>query len=152
MSRLRPSVCIDAVLGDLDLAAAVQTVADAGLDAFEFWCWWEKDIDAVIAARDAHGMDISSCCTKFISLVDPSQRDAYLDGLNQSIVAAQKLGIKKLISQVGDALPGVDRKDQHRSLVDGLKAAAPLLEAADITLVIEPLNELGRSCGLLPGA
>lgn len=147
MSRLRPSVCIDAVLGDLETAAAVQLVKDAGIDAFEFWCWWEKDSDAIIAARDAADMQISSCCTKFISLVDPARREAYLEGLADSIAAAQKLGIKRLISQVGDALPGVDRASQHASLVDGLKAAVPLLEAADITLVIEPLNELVDHAG-----
>ena len=31
---------------------------------------------------------------------------------------------------------------QHQCLVDGLKEAAPLLEASGVTLVIEPLNEL----------
>jgi hydroxypyruvate isomerase len=35
---------------------------------------------------------------------------------------------------------GVMRVVQHRSLAAGLRAAAPLLEESDITLVIEPLN------------
>ena len=41
----------------------------------------------------------------------------------------------------------VSRDQQHQSLVDGLKEAAPMLESADITLVIEPLNELVDHAG-----
>ena len=145
--RLRPSVCIDAVLGDLAIGDAVALVAEAGINAFEFWCWWEKDLEAVVAARDAHQMTISSCCTKFISLVDPVCRSEYLEGLAGTVEAATKLEIKTIISQVGDELPGVDRKTQRQSLVDGLIAAVPLLEAADMTLVIEPLNVLVDHAG-----
>ena len=144
---LKPSVCIDAVLGELSVDAATQIVAQAGIGAFEFWAWWEKDLDAVLKARDANGLQIAACCTKFISLVDPDQRDAYLAGLEESIQAAKQLSCPTLISQVGDFRPGVARKDQYQSLVDGLKAAAPLLEGSGVTLVIEPLNELVDHAG-----
>ncbi|MCM2370331.1 hydroxypyruvate isomerase family protein [Aporhodopirellula aestuarii] len=136
------SVCIDAVFEGVDESDAIARVADAGIDAFEFWCWWEKDLDQIIRDRDKHGMTIASCCTKFISLVDPSLREQYLQGLAESIEAAERLDCKTLISQVGDFLPGVPRQDQHQSLVDGLRQAAPMLEQAGVTLVIEPLNEL----------
>ena len=138
----KPSVCIDAVLGDLPPEKALQIVSDAGVDAFEFWGWWDKDLDEITAARDSLGLQISACCTKFISLVDPATRQSYLSGLSESIEAAQRLGCKTLISQVGDFRPGVSREEQHQCLVDGLREAAPLLEAGGITLVIEPLNEL----------
>ncbi|MGI9471884.1 MAG: hydroxypyruvate isomerase family protein [Rubripirellula sp.] len=142
MNHLRPSVCIDAVLGEHSVRDAVQQTRQAGIQAFEFWCWWEKDLDEVIAARDEFEMQISAFCTKFVSLVDPSARPEYLAGLEASIGAAQRLQCNTLISQVGDALPGIPRGPQHQSLVDGLRQAAPMLEAAGITLVIEPLNEL----------
>lgn len=136
------SVCIDAVFEGFDESEAIARVADAGINAFEFWCWWEKDLDRIIRARDEHSMTIAACCTRFVSLVDPKLRGDYLQGLRESIVAAQQLGCRTLISQVGDFRLGVPREDQHQSLVDGLTEAAPLLEAAGITLVIEPLNEL----------
>ncbi len=140
--HLRPSVCIDAVFENLSPAAAIAATASAGIEAFEFWGWWDKDLDEILRARDAQQMQIAACCTKFISLVDPQQRDAYLAGLEASIAAAQRLDCPTLISQVGDALPGVPRQDQRASLIAGLRAAAPRLEAAGVTLVIEPLNEL----------
>ncbi len=141
-NTLRPSVCIDAVLSDLSFDDALRIVAVSGIGAFEFWGWWDKDLSQLLSARDAHQLRISACCTKFISLVDPATRADYLAGLEESIAAAKRLDCGTLISQVGDCRPGVPRADQHACLVQGLKQAAPLLEAADVTLVIEPLNEL----------
>ena len=146
-NHLRPSVCIDAVLADLPINDALQIVADAQIDAFEFWCWWEKDLAQLQAARDKHQLKIAAFCTKFISLVDPATRADYLSGLRESIGAAKQLGCPTLISQVGDFRPGVPRAAQHASLVDGLKEAAPMLEQAGVTLVFEPLNELVDHAG-----
>ncbi|MEM7317059.1 MAG: TIM barrel protein [Planctomycetota bacterium] len=144
---LRPSVCIDAVLGDLSIADALNVVKDAGISAFEFWGWWDKDVDALIEAKQQSGLEISACCTKFISLVDPATQTDYLAGLEASIAAATRLGTKTLISQVGDFRPGIDRQQQHDCLVAGLNEAKPMLEASGITLVIEPLNELVDHAG-----
>lgn len=144
---LKPSVCIDAILGEYSFNDALQLVKSCGISAFEFWGWWDKDLDSLMTARDAHGLEIAACCTRFISLVDPAMRSDYLQGLEQSIEAAKQLGTNMLISQVGDFRPGINRPDQHQSLVDGLKAAAPMLETAGVTLVIEPLNELVDHAG-----
>lgn len=146
-NNLRPSVCIDAVLAGRPCPEALQTVADAGISAFEFWCWWEKDLDELEAHRDKHGLEIAAFCTKFISLVDPAKRAEYLAGLEESIAAARRLHCPTLISQVGDFRPGVPRAEQHASLVAGLKEAAPMLEEAGVTLVFEPLNELVDHAG-----
>lgn len=146
-STLLPSVCIDAVFEGIAFEPACEAVKAAGIPAVEFWGWWDKDLDALQAAQPASGLAISACCTKFISLVDPALRSNYIQGLTDSIAAAQRLGVTTLISQVGDFRPGVSRDDQRQSLVDGLREAAPLLEAAKITLVIEPLNELVDHAG-----
>jgi len=141
------SVCIDAVFEGVEESEAIARVAAAGIHAFEFWCWWEKDLDKIIRARDQHTMTIAACCTRFVSLVDPNFRDEYLQGLRESISAAKKLDCQTLISQVGDFRPGVPREQQHESLVEGLRLAVPMLEVAGITLVIEPLNELVDHAG-----
>jgi len=138
---LRPSVCIDAVLEKLPLSAALELVAEVGFEAFEFWKWWEKDLDALLAARDKWNLQVAACCTRFISLVDPNVRHQYLDGLAESVKVAQRLACPVLISQVGDGRSGIPRPAQHQSLIDGLRAAVPILEHSGVTLAIEPLNE-----------
>ena len=145
--ELKPSVCIDAVLEDMPVSQATKLVAESGVKSFEFWGWWDKDLGEIEAARDAAELTISACCTKFISLVNPATRDEYLEGLQESIAAACRLRCPTLISQVGDFRTGVPREQQQQSLIDGLKQAAPLLESAGITLVIEPLNELVDHAG-----
>lgn len=139
---LNPSVCIDAIFEAAPTRQAIETVAACGIKAFEFWGWWDRDLDEIIQLRDRFDLTISACCTKFISLVDPACRNDYLVGLEASIQTAQQLNCPTLISQVGDFRPGVDRKQQFQALVDGLRQAVPMLESAGVTLVIEPLNEL----------
>ncbi len=139
---LKTSVCIDAVLEKMPVDDALQIVTQCGHSAFEFWMWWEKDLDALLAARDRNNLQIAACCTKFVSLVDVNVRSQYLDGLSQSIAAAQRLDCPVLISQVGDFRPGVPRQAQHDCLVEGLRDAAKLLVNTNIVLAIEPLNDL----------
>jgi len=136
------SVCIDALFSGKDFADSMKTVKDAGIKAFEFWTWENKDIQAIKKAKDKLGMDIVGFCTKFVSLVDPSQREMYLSGLKESIETAKVLGCKNLITQVGSERTGVSREEQHQSLVDGLKACVTILEKEDITLLVEPLNTI----------
>lgn len=139
---MRFSVSVGAVFHRLPMIDAMKAVRAAGLDAVEFWGWWDHDISAIKACKDDQGLQIAALCTRFISLVDPQRRAAYIDGLKQTIDVALELGCPNIISQVGDELPGVGRDAQHATLVEGLAQCAPLLQSAGVTLVYEPLNTL----------
>ncbi|GHT56756.1 hydroxypyruvate isomerase [Spirochaetia bacterium] len=133
------SVCIDSVFKGLDQETALEKVKAAGFSAYEFWGWWDRNIDALAKKAEVLGLSCAAFCTRFVPLTDPGQRGAYLEGLKESIKAARKLGAKVLISQVGSDT-GAVRAFQHKSVVAGLRAAAPLLEGSGVTLAIEPLN------------
>ncbi|GHV13388.1 hydroxypyruvate isomerase [Spirochaetia bacterium] len=133
------SVCIDSVFKGLDQETALEKVKAADFSAYEFWGWWDRDIDALAKKADALGLNCIAFCTRFIPLTDPGQRPAYLEELKGSIAVAKKLGNSLLISQVGSDT-GAVRAFQHKSVAAGLRAAAPLLEENNITLMIEPLN------------
>ena len=62
----QPSVCIDAVLGDLTVDEALRVVKDAGISAFEFWGWWDKDLSALLRAKQEYELEVAACCTRFI--------------------------------------------------------------------------------------
>jgi hydroxypyruvate isomerase len=136
---MRFSVCIDALFRDRSQEEALEALKAAGFHAFEIWGWWDRDLDGLCAKARTLGLSCAALCTRFISLTDPAQRNAYLAGLGESIEAAKKTGAKLIISQLGNDT-GCRRDFQHRSIVAGLKAAAPLLEESGLTLVIEPLN------------
>lgn len=133
------SVCIDAVFNGRPVDQALKAVSAAGFDAFEFWSWWDKDLDQIAALADELSLTPTICTTRFISLVDPSFREQYLEGLEATIAAAQTLGIKRLISQTGNDL-GTAKEGQTESVIAGLRACVPHLEAAGIELLLEPLN------------
>lgn len=134
---MRFSVCVDALYQDI--YQGMQEVKDCGLGNIEFWSWWDKDIDKLGTEKERLNLEIQALCTRFISLADPSQRRGYIAGLEETLVVAKRLGCKMIISQTGNDT-GMPRNEQHGSVVDGLKECAPMLEAAGITLVVEPLN------------
>lgn len=136
------SVCIDALFRSQDFIRGMETVKEAGIDTIEFWGWWDKDLESIHYAQERLGMKIAACCTRFLSLVDPRQRKNYLTGLVETIEVAQRLGCNRIITQVGNAIPGIPRKVQHQNLIAGLKECIPLLEKSGVTLLIEPLNTL----------
>ncbi|MBW5448291.1 TIM barrel protein [Cohnella sp. CFH 77786] len=137
---MRLSVCTDAVFSGKETPEAIGLVRQAGYGAYEFWSWWDKDLHAVRAAQQEHGVELAAMCTKFVSLVEPAERGRYLEGLRESLAAARTLGCKVLISQTGQEIAGVPREAQRASLVEGLRACVPLLEEAGVLLTIEPLN------------
>jgi hydroxypyruvate isomerase len=137
---MKYSVCIDSVFEGKDFVSSLKVIKELGFKRFEFWTWWDKDVNAIVKAKEELGLDNAALCTRFISLVDPALRDDYITGLKETIEVAAQLNCKTIISQVGDELEGVPREQQHASLVDGLKEAASLVEKAGATLVFEPLN------------
>lgn len=134
------SVCVPAVFNHMKTQDALPLIAGAGAKAYEFWSWWDQDLDAVLRAQQENGLHCVALCTKSGSLTDSSKRGEYLDGLRETLAVAQKLGCGRIISQVGNDLKGVPAPEQHQSIVDGLRACIPLLRGTDILLMIEPLN------------
>ena len=134
------SVCVCAVFSGASLPEAVRLIRQAGYDQYEFWGWWDQDLDALRRAQHEQNVGVTAMCTHFISLTDPNQREAYLKGLTESVEASKQLGCASLISQVGQEMPGISRREQHRSIVEGLRACVPLLKVSGRTLLIEPLN------------
>ena len=137
------SICIDSIFGTCtNPVDSIATLKKIGFDTYEFWSWWDKDISIIERTQADLGLSLSALCTKFISLTEKEARDSYLKGLQETIEIAKQLKSKIIISQVGSELPNIERGYQHESIVEGLKAAAPFLEDAGLTLAIEPLNTI----------
>lgn len=120
----------------------MRRVADLGFGAFEFWSWWDKDLDVIRSAMSSCSLQLAALCTRFIPLTDSARIDEYEAGLKETIEVAQSLGCHTIISQVGSEIPGRSRQEQHDGIVQGLRRCAPLLEEANVRLVIEPLNTI----------
>ena len=140
---IRFSACIEALYKDVPFVERIDKVASVGMKAFEFWGWRNKDIDAIKTAKDKAGLQVATFGADVGGpLVDPSNRDKLPDALKSTVEVAQKLDCNRLLVTTGNEIEGVSREAQHQSIVDGLKVAAEILEAAGIIMSLEPLNIL----------
>ncbi|MDD3119156.1 MAG: TIM barrel protein [Victivallales bacterium] len=136
------SAHLDTLLPNLTPEARLRTLAGMGFTGVELWGHWNYPVPALARAAVAAGVTVAALVTELIPLTDHESHDAYLAGLKRAIAAAKILNCRTIISQVGNRREGVREAEQRQAIVDGLRAAAPLLEAAELTLVIEPLNVL----------
>lgn len=144
---MKLSVCIEMVFSNPVFTDRIPQVKESGIEYFEFWGWGGKDLEAIKSSSQECGVKPSVFGCSGGSLVDSANRGEFLKGVEESIEVARDLGVSRLIATTGNELHGVSRDAQHNSVVEGLRAAAPLLEAAGITLVVEPLNLLVDHAG-----
>ncbi len=124
---LKFSVSIEAVYAGKDFVKSMVEVKRAGFNAFEFWIWWEKDLYAIKAAKEALQLTLASIVTKFISLTDPSKRQEYMEGLRQTIAVAQMLGMQAHYFAGRTRIAGRPQRGtapQHCRRAEGMRAYA----------------------------
>ena len=141
---MKLSLCINSVTGKMNPPDAIRLAKKLGYSACEFWQGSNLDaeaLDAYKSALDETGLTLAAMGGAS-GLVDPATRDAFIDNLKKSIANGKKLGTKAYIATTGNEIPGVDRAVQHKSIVDGLKKAAPYIEETGKILALEPLNIL----------
>lgn len=136
-----PISCFFKCKDTADFCDAVRKVKALGYDAVEFYNWKSYDLPMIRKTLDETGVELISMCTSEFRLTTPEHSDLWLDGLRESCEAAKILGVKRLITQVGQDT-GAPREEQHAAIVNTLKKAVPILEAAGVTLMPEPLNVL----------
>lgn len=136
---MRLCVPIPCFFGNTDFCEAIRKVKSLGYDAIETYDWKQLDLERVRATLLECEVELISMCTTEFRMTSPEYREAWLDGLRESCVAANKLGAKKLITQAGQDT-GAPRAEQHRAIVETLRAARPILEKYGVTIMLEPLN------------
>ena len=136
---MRICIPIPCFFGGMDFCDAIRKVAELGFDAIETYNWKELDKEAVKRTCEETGVEFVSMCTTEFNMTDPERRQLWLDGLKESCEAAKEMGVKHVITQVGQDM-GTRRDFQHDSIVAALKAAKPILEETGVTVMIEPLN------------
>ena len=139
----RLSICIEALFTKVPFVQRIEEVKKVGATAFEFWSWRGKDLDAIARKKDELGLDVAGfSCDTGGALVAAGSKDKFVAALKESIAAARKLACKRMIVTVGQEIKGTAREEQHKNIVEALKAGAPVVEEAGITLCLEPLNVL----------
>jgi len=138
---VRLSVCIDMILTEIPFLQRMETVKRLGYPAFEFWEWKNKDVDAILRKKNELGLEIATMMgTGWKQMNSEEASRNFVSDIQASLTTATRLGVKTLIVTTGMEDKKLSRAEQHTNYVAALKAAAPLAEQAQVTLVLEPLN------------
>ena len=138
---MKYDVCTDAVFEKENILDALESIHELGFKAYEFWIWWEQDLDVLKKKQDELGMECAAVCAKFTySTGYPKNQEKYLEDFRESVKACEKLECRKLIVQAGWEVPEVSHEEHRKIFMDTVKKAAPIAAEKNIEIVIEPLN------------
>jgi hydroxypyruvate isomerase len=142
------SVRVEALFRNMNLEQMMEKVAAAGYRGFEFGNWRAQDPAAITKLKNKLGLECACLVgnravnPKGMTLVDPADREGFLAEIKASTEAAKRFETTRLVTLTGNELPGVPRAQQHKSIVEGLKAAHDVVAPHGVTLIVEPLNTL----------
>lgn len=130
------SVMLWTVFRDLPFETRLAKVADAGYRNVElvgeYEKWSDSDFDRANAKRKELGITFDCTAGLKHGLCDPRERDGLIAELRRTIPTMQRLGCPAIILLTGDVVPGMSVQAQQQSCIDGLKAAAKVIDGKKI--------------------
>lgn len=131
-------------------AARVRAASVCGLYGVEICGWRSKDLGQFERALRFTGLRLHTMCIDpLVPLTDPDCHEAFLGGVIESLRVAKRLGCKFLVTSSGNATPRLSHEEQLRTIATNLRAAAPLVESQDVTLLLENINSRVDHPGVL---
>ncbi|HZQ19870.1 MAG TPA: TIM barrel protein [Terriglobales bacterium] len=130
------SVMLWTVFRDLPFEQRLEKVAAAGYRNVqlvgEYEKWSEADFNRANAKRKELGINFDCTAGLKHSLCNPSERDALIAELRRTIPIMEKLDCPAIILLSGNTVQGMSVETQQQSCIDGLKAAAAVVEGKKI--------------------
>jgi hydroxypyruvate isomerase len=124
----------------LPFVERIDAVAQAGYDAFEFWGWQNKEMEAIRERAAQRGLAVAAFGASGGTMLDPANRQQYWETFAQAAEWARALRCPNVICTTGNTLPDVPRETQLDSLRRCLEGVAREAEKGGVVAVLEPLN------------
>ncbi len=119
-----------------------KAAAEFGYTAAELWDFRSKDADKILKASEQYGVEITQFTAWGFTpgLNETKNHDAFLRQLEDACKLAKRWHVKKACVVAGNDVKGMTQEEMHANVIVALKRAAPIAEANDLTLVLEPMN------------
>lgn len=154
---MKISCCIDMMFQSVDFYERPELVKNSGIDAIEFWKWTNKDINKVISIKEELGLELSifnidSSDEKLSydlsrGILNDGRVDDFLTALKESVPVYKKLNASAMIVLIGE-----NAEYSKENVKKCLVSAIPILEENDMTIIVEPLNNIDRVGYCMPYA
>jgi len=135
-----------------------QRFALAKQHGFKFIEFWTVDrgngtkASAIRALCDANGLSITQFAPAWPNFGDPAKHPELLKITEAAIADAKVLGTDQFTVTGHSLIEGMSREAQLAGYLAGLMRMAPLLEAANMTALVEPFNRVNHLNHLLNGS
>lgn len=122
------------------LLAGMELAKKTGYSAVEFWDWYGRDYEKLLTKKKELNLAVSAMCAKDRGgLTRLSEYEKMEQGLKETIEVAKAFDCPNIIITANPD-PDQDRETSHKNIVENLKKLAPLAEAANVMLVLEPIS------------
>lgn len=120
----------------------MKKAAELGFPAVEIWPWQGRDIDAIAGLSQELGIAIAQFTAWGFTpgLNNPKNHADFVKAVEAGCGIAKRLNCKLMTVVGGNDQPGMTQVQMHDNIIQGLKLAAPIAEAHDVTLILEPMN------------
>jgi hydroxypyruvate isomerase len=127
-----------------DFVERLRKSAALGFPAVEFWDWRAKKaiLPAIADVAGELGIAIAQFTAWgfFPGMNSPKNKDKFVKAVEEGCQVAKQLRCEKMTVVGGQDIKGVSQEEMHRTIIDALKAAAPVAEAHNVMLILEPMN------------
>lgn len=124
--------------------------AEAGLESVglvsEHRSWSDAETANYLKLAQSSGLAFDTIVGNYdwlhrpVTMLNPDHREGFLRDIEEAVIQAKRLNVPQIIVLAGNLQPGLSREAQHASMVESGKRAADLAAAANLTLILEPLN------------
>lgn len=119
----------------------IAAAAAAGFRKVELFLLKGRDLGAIKAALDAHGVELVSTVADYVTqLVDPATHDGFCEVFRQAAAAAKSLGCSNVVVTSGRGVPWLKRPVQLAIFADALRKLVPIADELDVTILLESAN------------
>lgn len=141
-TRTRFAVNIEMWWRDLPFLDRIDRASALGFPAIEFWDWRSKDIPAIAERCGELGLEVAQFTAWGFDppMLLESNHGRFVRAIEEACDTARTLRCRLMTVVGGDDQPGLTRAEMHAGIAAGLRRAAPVAEANDVTLILEPMN------------
>lgn len=123
-----------------------------GFEAIEFWGYGKADIEAIAAKCKKLDIRVTQFTAWGAPLTSGENTDEFVEGIREALTVAKTLDAK-MMTVVGHRwTEGLSEQTQIANYTAALKRVAPLCEAAEVMIIIEPFNPVDHGKNLLNGS
>jgi hydroxypyruvate isomerase len=139
------SVMLWTIDRDAPFDERIEKVVEAGYNSVElvgeFNKWSDADFQHFRAKKQSLNLTVDACTLPVKGTVDPSKKEEFLSDLKKFLPTAEKLECPALIILTGNRIDGVAHEVTHQSCVDTLKYGADVAAKANVTLLLENIDQ-----------